>query len=513
MNLILDACPKNGNYSEDATNKSIYQKIIAFDKKQFNISSSPLAKTKPNLAGDIPRLNINIFNKNKSRQVALAQLNDIKAYRLDLILAFGKGPLITQLANCAKYGIWTHEISESGHPLTLNCGFQEMINQQPIVNSGLYAFTGDNKVHNLYTSSSSTEGISLHRLFNRVYWKMPSFFHRVTRNLMEIGNETFIQSYFNPSKNQVAAYVNKPKPLPLFDLFIRYFKNFIIAKVKNKINKEKWIMLFSLERQNIDPTNLALSSFTKIKPPKGEFWADPFIIHHDKKYHVYFEACNVKSRSKGNISLITIDSSGTVSKPRIILKKRYHLSYPYLFEWENEWYMIPETAENKTIDLYKCVKFPDQWEFQHSIMQNINAVDSTLLFFENRWWLFVNLKEQEGSSSWDELFLFFADDPMSKSWQSHPQNPVVSDVTSARPAGKIMLKDNKLYRPSQNSSYYYGYGMKINEIKVINEREYVEEEVKSYIPDWDPKLKAIHTLNIKDDLAIIDAIWKDKVHY
>ncbi len=57
--------------------------------------------------------------------------------------------------------------------------------------------------------------------------------------------------------------------------------------------------------------------------------------------------------------------------------------------------MMPETAENKTIEVYRCVEFPYRWELAVTLMTNVNAVDATLVEHENRWWLFVNICENK----------------------------------------------------------------------------------------------------------------------
>lgn len=108
---------------------------------------------------------------------------------------------------------------------------------------------------------------------------------------------------------------------------------------------------------------------------------------------------------KGHISLITMDAKGNFSAPEPVLNKPYHLSYPFIMEHENDYYMIPESLENGTIELYKCTGFPNKWEFQMNLMENIKAVDATLLQHEGKWWIFANVIEHDGASTWDELSL------------------------------------------------------------------------------------------------------------
>ena len=253
------------------------------------------------------------------------------------------------------------------------------------------------------------------------------------------------------------------------------------------------MLLYNLEDNDDAPFDF--KKYKPLIPPKGIFWADPFIIERDDKFYIFLEACATKIGAKGIISVIEMDKEGNHKAPVTILKKDYHLSYPFMFEWENELYMIPETGQNATIELYKCINFPLQWEFQYNLMENVLAYDSTLFFHNNKWWLFANMKQNKEMSSWDELYLFHADSPVSKTWISHPLNPIISDVTRARPAGNIFIKDGAIYRPSQNSAYKYGYGLKINKITKLTETEYEEVTVESIEPNWDKSITTIHTYN------------------
>ena len=39
--------------------------------------------------------------------------------------------------------------------------------------------------------------------------------------------------------------------------------------------------------------------------------------------------------------------------------------------------MIPESNKNNTIDLYYCDEFPDKWVFKKTLINNINAHDTS----------------------------------------------------------------------------------------------------------------------------------------
>jgi hypothetical protein len=138
-------------------------------------------------------------------------------------------------------------------------------------------------------------------------------------------------------------------------------------------------------------------------------------------------------------------------------------------------------------------------------MANVSAVDTTLFFYNNKCWLFTSI-DQTGNISGNstELFLFYSDDIFSDKWINHPDNPIVSDARTARPAGKLFIHEDKIYRPSQNCTGRYGRGFNISQVTKLTEYEYSETFISETEPGWDSKLKGIHTLNSDGDLTVID---------
>jgi hypothetical protein len=244
--------------------------------------------------------------------------------------------------------------------------------------------------------------------------------------------------------------------------------------------------------------------FRSLIPGKDRYWADPFIVTRHDRYHVFIEE-KIYATGRGRIACLTLDKQGYLQSHQVVLERPYHLSYPFIFEHRGETYMLPETAQNRTLEVYRCVRFPDQWEFAKVLMTDIYAVDATLLEYKNKWWLFANVKG-EGGSSLDALHLFFSDNPLSNRWTPHPHNPIVRDIRSARPAGKIFMQNGKLIRPSQDNSRRYGYAIKFNRIVKLNETEYEEITEFSFEPPPRAKILAAHTFNQIDDFVAMDAI-------
>jgi len=134
--------------------------------------------------------------------------------------------------------------------------------------------------------------------------------------------------------------------------------------------------------------------------------------------------------------------------------------------------MLPETAENRTLELYRCEAFPYAWRPHRVLLENLSAFDATLWRERDRWWMFVNVSEPCADSS-DELHIYWSTTPLGP-WTAHRGNPVVSDVRSARPAGPLFSHNGRLYRPSQDCSLAYGHSVSINRVDVLNDDDYRE---------------------------------------
>jgi len=263
---------------------------------------------------------------------------------------------------------------------------------------------------------------------------------------------------------------------------------------------DQWVIMTG---KNISRDSLEWPALRPLIPDKDRYWADPFIIEKDHRYYVFIEE-KILAAGLGRIACLTLDKEGGLLSNQVVLERPYHLSYPFIFEQGGEIYMLPETAANHTLELYRCVNFPNQWQFIKMLMTDIYAVDATLLEYDKKWWLFANVKE-EGGSSLDALHLFYADNPLADQWTAHPLNPIIKDIRSARPAGRIFTRDGQLIRPSQDSSRRYGFALKFNRIEKLNEEEYKETNVSSFFPKGG-KILATHTFNQAGDFTVIDAI-------
>lgn len=263
---------------------------------------------------------------------------------------------------------------------------------------------------------------------------------------------------------------------------------------------DQWVILTA---RGMDHTNLRWEGLHPLIPGKDRYWGDPFVVQRADHYYVFVEE-KIYSTGRGHIACLTLDSEGSLQGHSVVLQRDYHVSYPFLFEQDGELYMMPETAANRSVEVYRCTRFPDQWELFQTLMSDIYAVDATMVEHGGRHWLFANVREPRGSSL-NALHLFWASSPFAAAWTPHPRNPIVRDIRSARPAGRIIIRDGELIRPAQDSLRRYGHSLRFNRILKMTESEYAEETESTFKPRGG-RIRATHTFNQEGGLTVIDAV-------
>lgn len=455
------------------------------------------------LAG-VPVLEAMPIQSRFSDRFAAEDVSKIRGHEVDVFLRLGFRILRGDILRSSKYGIWSYHHGDNTVNRGGPAGFWEAMQSWPETGSILQMLTEDlDNGRVLYRSYSCTHDISVTYNRNAYFWKTVAFIPRKLKELHDLGGEQFLAKVEKDNRHPVFyphRLFSRPGNLEYARLLANKLAQKARRRVLSRFHFDQWSLLFDLSPE----LSGSLWRFKRMVPPKDRFWADPHVLWKDGQYFVFIEQY-VFSEARGHIAVIVMDEKGRYTAPVRVLERPYHLSYPFVFEWEGETYMIPETSENRTIELYKCTRFPDRWELQMNLMHDVEAVDATVLHERGRWWLFANMVEHPGASSSDELFLFHSDALLGTDWVAHPLNPVVSDVKSSRPAGRIFRHRGGLYRPSQDCSGHYGRGFNLCEISVLNEREYRESVVATVKPGWDRSVVSIHHFSRERNLTMVDA--------
>lgn len=429
-------------------------------------------------------------------------IREIRARNLDALVTFANPELFGKCGALARLGLWfldtgSGPVSPSNGSLA---GLKEFLDRKPSMIAELRIRQSDTPGDLLaYTTCSAVHRRSHDVTRNELLWKCSAFVARALDRCCQLGPDEYISTLPRASRNSAS-----PSNVSMFAALVSYFGWRAWNKFATRRIRERWVLLRCSHHKPVRAEHFEL-----LVPPAGRFWADPHAIAVDDLEHVYFEDASCIT-GKGHISLMTRRVDGTFTVPTPLIQRPYHLSYPFIFAWKGGYFMIPESAENRTIELYRCTRFPDQWEFEHNLKTDIRAYDATLVEHNGRWWMFANVAECEGASSWDELCIFHADDPLSRHWQPHRSNPVISDVRRARPAGPFIRDNEILLRPSQDSSGRYGRALHLNRVEELNENTYRESTVRTINPDPVASLYAVHSFSPAGNGIYLDAIRRER---
>jgi hypothetical protein len=237
-------------------------------------------------------------------------------------------------------------------------------------------------------------------------------------------------------------------------------------------------------------------------PDDGKrFYADPFPVVWRGRTFLFVEEFE-HAKGKGVISVVEFGAKGPIGAPRPVLERPEHLSYPNVFQRDGEMWMIPESGTAGTIDLYRATNFPDRWVHESTLVSGVVGGDATLVEWEGRWWMFATVRDGGGAFS-DALHLWSAPD-FRGPWTPHAKNPVLIDIASARPAGRMFFVDGRLYRPVQDCRAGYGAALGLARVDKLDDEgfEQTVEEILRPGADWPGR--RLHTANAAGGLEFID---------
>jgi hypothetical protein len=441
------------------------------------------------------------------KEISDISYSEILKYNLDIILNFSSCLSKEFTTKLAKYGICSFSLGDSNIIRGFSNSYWETVKKLPEIGVTIKITVDPNENDStIYRSWLAIYSNSLNINRDRLYNLISVILLRILNGLYIEGSD-YIHKLKAKYENPVELFHNKYHKAPstlealfnLLTIILRLLYNRFFSK-----RNWNWFLLYRINNRKTDIFPANLNKFESLKPKKDRFWADPFVISRDNKYYLFIEELIFKT-NKGHISVIELDEKGKLLRNDIIIEKPYHMSYPFVFEWNDTYYLVPETGNNKTIDLYKCTHFPLKWNFEMNLMENVSAKDSTLFYYHDKWWLFTAINEMSNSPNHDELFLFYSSELLTTKWIAHPCNPIISDIKTARPAGKIFIHDNKIYRPSQDCSGRYGRAFNLCQIITLTETAYEEILVSKVEANWNKKLKGTHTFNFDQKFTIIDA--------
>lgn len=243
------------------------------------------------------------------------------------------------------------------------------------------------------------------------------------------------------------------------------------------------------------------AGWRELPDDRSRFYADPFPIARDGRMYLFVEDF-AHAAGYGVISVVEFDATGPVGTPRPVLDTGSHLSYPFVFEHEGQVWMVPESGAAGTIDLYRAADFPNRWVKEETLVSGLTASDATLFEHDGRWWMMATVRDAGGAYS-DALHIWSAP-ALRGPWQPHRRNPVLIDIATARPAGRVVRRGEKLIRPFQDCDAGYGAALGLAEIVRLDDEGFAQRVETVLKPGSLWPGSRLHTLNRAGRLECID---------
>ena len=224
-----------------------------------------------------------------------------------------------------------------------------------------------------------------------------------------------------------------------------------------------------------------------------KFKADPFYLESENS--LFIEKFNYLL-GRGELAKYNLDT-GELSnlKP----ESNLHFSYPCIFEYGDNTYMIPEGAQSNCIKIYKKNDDESLSEVV-TVVENFAGIDPSIVEYNGLWYIFAT-DGSVGSNS--HLNIYYSKNPLTK-WSEHRLNPVKINIKSSRGGGEIFKEGESIIRPTQNCYPIYGTSIIFNKIEILTPDNFKEVIIGEIEVPKNSKYKGIHTFSRNKDSYVID---------
>ena len=486
--------------------KLLYNAYTKWDANKYRPADNPstLQDTTELLRG-IRQLVVQPQVKGFTHRFTNADIEAIRSSELDVIFRFGFNIIRGDILAAAKYGVWSFHHGDNDWYRGGPPHFWEMVERHPVSGVLLQVLSDELDAGLVLCKSNVATFPGMSVTLNRVspFWVGSLFAIRKLYELHQYGWE-YLRARSVP--NRPAPGRDKIYRAPDNAQMVQFLAPRIAKKLVQKVvNPEPfmhWKMAIRTDRSRFLSAGKRpdMDGFCWVAEPAGHFYADPFLFEQNGSTWVFFEDF-LYDQMRAVIRCAEVLPDGRMGEVQHVLDRPYHLSYPLVFNHDGEIFMLPETGDNKTVELYRCVRFPDQWQLEKKLFSGAQAWDATLLIDEGRFWFFVTLIDPPAAGP--QLYLFHADS-LTGDWKLHPVNPICSDERRARGAGALFRSDGKLIRPSQDCTVTYGYSFSWNEVTKLTPDDYEEQPLFTVLPDWSPGLAGTHTYNRTATVEVVD---------
>ena len=431
-----------------------------------------------------------------SEYFAAGDVEQIRSHDLDFILRFAYGIIRGEILTAARYGIWSFHHGDEQTFRGSPPAFWEMATDSPVsgvllqrltdrLDGGIVLRKGWMRTaHHSYVANT-----------DRVHFGGADFPAQVCRDLLG-GNDDYLDA--DPSSTHAPIY-RKPRNPTVAGFVAKTASAFVRHQATNLTLCEQWNV--GLVRAPIshflDPGFTPSVEWFEDNRGRDHYLADPFPVRSESDGDVLLVEDYDYARRTGTISKLSFE---TMSRTSVVVGNNRHASYPYTFDAEDGEYFTAQISGQPDAHLLRFEN--DRPVPVRSLGIEQEMLDPTLVEHDGSWWIFFT---KPGSQSLTELHIWWSDQLFGV-WRPHAQNPVKTDIRSARPGGTPFHHESDLYRPAQDCSRTYGGAVAICKVDQLTPDLFRESVVRVVEPDpsW-PFPHGLHTLSAAGAVTYLDA--------
>lgn len=310
------------------------------------------------------------------------------------------------------------------------------------------------------------------------------------------------------------------------------------GRLLRKLTGEKEIYTIAVRplppAEGTDPLPaLGGTPYTQLPGRQGFWYADPLLYRRGGVRWLFAEAMDLAA-GKGRIEVCQLQDDGTATEWQPVLEEDFHLSFPTVFDWNGDSWMIPESGADHSLRLYRCRSFPGEWELVQRFGVDAELCDAilvdrkpdalTLLCSETKPdnQLYVRWRRFTLSKTRPQAEPLPGTEPPPPSGEPYELLPDEAfhlqhrefDLTS-RSAGPLFVLGEQVIHPTQVSTTVdYGVYLQFLARRGNSEVPLCAAMPRSVqIQGLDPKdIIGIHTYSRDDTLEVIDARYLTKVN-
>lgn len=471
LSLVLFKSNLNVNSPSGSFNNTTFAKSPflwnLFFKYRVKKKSRALQEVTTNVLFEkIPQIYASfIIAKNGLAELDNSSINKLENAKLDFIINFSIHRFIGKVISVANYGVWCYQFGDPEKYEGSSLCFWEIYNEDLVTRACLLRLTNEQDHSILLKDGFLKTNILFAKNIDKIHFectKWPLFLcWDISNNKTGVLSES---CKIKPYKNS-----HPPGNLKLLIFFLTQLKRFIKKAFKSLFYTDYWNIGIAHGpiREFLNPEVLPeVKWFPNL--PKYRFMADPFGMYFKDELYVIYEDF-LFDQGIGKIASFRFHKDSFIEN-NIVIDEKFHMSYPFLLEYDEEIYCIPETYQKNQVCLYKAVNFPNTWKLEKVLIDDYAGIDNTVFNYEDTWYLFSTNKN---AGPHHNLNIHYSNSIFGP-WQAHPKNPVKTDIRSARPAGNMFIHNGRLFRPSMDYSEKVEGRIVINRIENLTPNEFNE---------------------------------------